>query len=84
MIANLVAFNAREHNTKSTSIQLSGSPEDLVQLSIGQHRYTFNGEGKLVVETLVESCISIDNRGCCATIGNNGGCCTPTDFKTED
>ena len=83
-IANLIAFNAREHSTKSASVQLSGSPEDVVQLTIGQRKYTFNGEGRLVVETLIESCISVDNRGCCATLGNNNGCCMPTEFKSED
>jgi hypothetical protein len=83
-IANLSAYNAIEHSVKSVNVILSGSPEDVIQLTIGQHKYTFNAEGRLVVETLVESCISVDNRGCCATLGNNNGCCVPTDFKSED
>ena len=83
-IANLITYNASTLKTQSISLELSGNPQDVTQLTIGSYRYTFNGDGRLVVETRIESCVNIDTRGCCATIGNNGGCCTPTEFKSED
>lgn len=79
-----MVYNAMEHSTKSTSVQLSGSPEDVVQLTIGQHKYTFNGDGRLVVETHIETCANTyHNAGCCAQPAQNYNC-MPTDFKTED
>jgi len=82
MYANLITYNVRMHNTKSTSVELSGNPDDVIQLTIGEHKYTFNIFGNLVEETRVEGRINISiGNNSCATVPNYY---IPTEFKSKD
>ena len=82
MFANLIAFNAVEGHTSSGSVEFSGNPNDVIQLTIGGYKYIFDNTGKLQHSSDIQTCINInDQKGTCAEISRNT--CNPTFSKSE-
>lgn len=72
MFANLVAFNAVEGKTSSGSVEFSGSPNDVIQLTIGAHKYIFDSDGKLRSSSEPQTCINFNApKVSCDSISNS-------------
>ena len=75
MFANLIAFNAVEGRTSSGSVEFSGNPNDVIQLTIGVNKYIFDSTGRLQYSSENQSCINNDQKGTCAEILFNKNYC---------
>ena len=75
MIANLIAFNTVEGRTSSGSVEFSGNPNDVIQLTINGRKYIFDYEGKLQYSSEVQSCSSNVSASVCATFPDRNGRC---------
>ena len=84
MIANLIAFNAVEGKTSSTSVEFSGNPNDVIQLMIGGKKYIFDSTGKLQYSSEVQSCISDAPKATCASFPNTDHCIPNPNFTPYD
>lgn len=84
MIANLIAFNAVLGRTSSGSVEFSGNPNDVIQLTIGEYKYIFDSTGKMQYNSENQSC-NIPNLGkyCCAYIPPMLSC-EQIKFNSED
>lgn len=73
MYVNLLTYNALDKTTKTTSHQVSGSPEDVIQLTIGLNKYTFTADGKLINVDVVQTnyVVSRNSAHTCAVFSGN-------------
>jgi hypothetical protein len=84
MFANLVAYNNRSIGKISeASVEFTGDPDDVIQLTIGLKKYCFNSDGKLVIEGEIQTTYSVNNHMSCSQSLQQISC-SPTISKTED
>ena len=82
MFANLVVLNAVDGRTSEGSVEFSGNPNDVIQLTINGNMYTFNGIGIMQNVNKIASCVNLNSHSSCVQI-LQGATCEPRFIPCE-